>query len=318
MRALVWDGATPHVVDHAPEPQPLPGTSVVRVRLAGICSTDLEILAGYLAFRGILGHEFVGDVISGPSHLVGRRVVGEISFSCGRCATCASGRRRHCPFRSVMGISGADGSFAEFVRLPDENLHEVPDTLADTAAVFVEPTAAAFEASVQTRDRAGGRSLVLGAGKLGLLVAQVLANRGDRVTVLCRSPRGASIARELGLTTIDRAPTDAAADLVVDATGSTQGLEMALRAVRPLGAIVLKSTVAEAHRVDLAPAVIHEITIIGSRCGPFGPAIEALAEGNVRVDPLIDRVAPLAEGIAALAAAGRPAALKTLLAPGPN
>ncbi|HZR84853.1 MAG TPA: alcohol dehydrogenase catalytic domain-containing protein [Candidatus Binatia bacterium] len=317
MRAVTWDGARVRVVDDAVDPQPAPGEAVVRVRLAGICSTDLEILAGYLGFRGVPGHEFVGDVVTGPADLVGRRVVGEINFACRRCAACAAGRERHCPARSVLGIVGADGAFAERLRIPAANLHVVPEQWPDEHAVFVEPLAAATEASLQSAAFAGGRTLVVGAGKLGLLVAQVLAARGDRVAVVARRQRARSIAADLGL---DAAPEDVAPgtwDLVVDATGDRRGLEVAIRAVRPLGAIVLKSTVAEPYAIDLAPLVIGEITLVGSRCGPFPPALAALGEGRVRVAPLLEETFPLAEAPAAFRRAAEPGALKVLLDPSP-
>lgn len=315
MRALIWDGSRLRFVADAPDPGPVPGTVVVRVHLAGICSTDLQILRGYMGFRGIPGHEFVGDVISGPASLLGRRVVGEINFSCGRCPDCLAGRRRHCPTRSVMGILGADGAFAELVRLPIENVRSVPEAIPDHAAVFAEPLAAAIEACDQTTRYAGGRSLVIGAGKLGLLVAQALAARGDRVEVLCRNPSARAVTESLGLTGTSPPARPHGYDLVVDATGDVAGLELAIDAVRPLGAIVLKSTVAAHHDVDLAPLVINEVSLIGSRCGDFDAAIAMLAAERVRVLPLLQRIAPLEEGVEAIESAGRAGSLKVMLKP---
>ena len=315
MRALIWDGARLRFVTDAPEPAPLPGTAVVRVTLAGICSTDLQILRGYMGFRGILGHEFVGEVVSGPAALVGRRVVGEINFSCRRCPDCIAGRERHCPSRTVMGILGADGAFAELVRIPVENLHPVPASIPDTAAVFVEPLAAAVEACDQTTGFAGGRSLVVGAGKLGLLVAQALTARGDRVEVLCRNRSASAVTTSLGLTATESPVRPRAYDLVVDASGDSAGLARAVDAVRPLGAIVLKSTVAARHDVDLAPIVINEVTVIGSRCGRFDAALDMLAAERVSVLPLLERVFPLEGGEEALESAGRTGALKVVLQP---
>ncbi|MFM8411455.1 MAG: MDR/zinc-dependent alcohol dehydrogenase-like family protein [Alphaproteobacteria bacterium] len=313
MRALAWDGKRARVVADAPDPVASPGFAVVRVLRAGICSTDLEILQGYLGFRGIPGHEFVGRVEQGPADLLGARVVGEINFACGRCAACEAGRSRHCPSRSVLGIVGADGGFAERLRIPASNLHRVPDAIDDDTAVFVEPLAAAFRAAEQTSHLAGARSLVVGAGKLGLLVAQVLRARGDRVVVIARRAAAVELAARLGLDTAPALATGAAFDLVVDATGSTEGLSIALRAVRPLGTIVLKSTVASRHEVDLAPLVVDEVTVVGSRCGPFGPAIEGLATGAITVAPLVEATLPLVEAPEGLRRAALPGARKILL-----
>jgi len=316
VQALIWDGVRLRLVDDAPEPSVRDGTAIVRVRLAGICSTDLQILRGYMGFRGILGHEFVGDVVDGPDELVGRRVVGEINFACGRCPDCRSGRNRHCSTRTVMGILGADGAFAELLRIPIENVHLVPDEIDDVHASFVEPLAAALQAAEQTQRFAGGRSLVVGAGKLGLLVAQALAARGDQVTVVCRNPRVRSLAEALGLSTVEPELAPKRCEVVVDATGDVEGLELALSCVRPLGAVVLKSTVAERYAIDLAPLVINEVTLIGSRCGRFAPALEALKTDSIRIEPLLDDVRPLSEGLETIERAGRAGALKFLLKPG--
>jgi threonine dehydrogenase-like Zn-dependent dehydrogenase len=315
VQALIWDGARLHLADAAP-PAPVAGHAIVEVLLAGICSTDLQILRGYMGFRGVLGHEFVGRVIDGAAELAGRRVVGEINFSCRRCPDCLAGRGRHCPTRTVMGILGADGAFAELVRVPVENLHVVPDEIDDERAAFVEPVAAALQAAAQTERYAAGRSLVIGAGKLGLLVAQVLAARGDEVVVACRSERARSLVAGFGVTPVSAESPGIGYDLVVDATGDVQGLPRALSAVRPLGAIVLKSTVALQHQMHLAPLVINEVALIGSRCGSFAPALSALRSGEVDVRPLLQQVLPLSRGIEALESAGSPGALKILLKPG--
>lgn len=315
MRAAIWDGSRLRIAEDAPEPTCGDDDAVVQVRRAGICSTDLEILAGYLGFRGIPGHEFVGEVVRGPDRLLGKRVAGEINFACGRCPTCAAGRRRHCPTRRVLGIVGADGAFAERVRLPVENLHVVPEGLSDAVLVFVEPLAAAFQAAEQTRALAGGRSLVVGAGKLGLLVAQVLALRGDTVCVVARRASAIRVAAKLALEAVDPASTGTGWDLVVEATGSHEGLALATHSVRPLGMLVLKSTVAGRYDVDLAPLVINEITLVGSRCGSFAPALEALGRSEVSVEPLIDETFPLRETQAAFRRAAEPGALKILLDP---
>jgi threonine dehydrogenase-like Zn-dependent dehydrogenase len=313
LRALIWDGRRARVAEDAPEPRLQPGTALVRVRFAGVCSTDLNILHGYMGFRGVLGHEFVGEVADGPHELLGRRVVGEINFACGRCPTCSAGRTRHCPTRTVMGIVDADGALAELVRIPVENLHPVPDAIDDRHAAFVEPLAAALAASTASERYRGARALVLGAGKLGLLVAQALATRGDDVQVLCRNPRARAVCGELGLRSVDLGRAGRGYDLVVDATGDSAGLALAIEHVRPLGVVVLKSTVADRHELDHAPLVINEVSVIGSRCGDFPPALEALSTGRVRVEPLIEAVVPLSRGIEALERAGRPGALKILV-----
>lgn len=316
MRALVWDGARARVVEDAPDPHPSEGQAIVRVLRAGVCSTDLEIVSGYLGFQGIPGHEFVGRVESGPPDLVGARVVGEINLACGRCPVCDAGRSRHCASRTVLGILGADGAFAERLRLPVSNLHRVPDAIDDDTAIFVEPLAAAHRAAEQTAHLVGSNSLVIGAGKLGLLVAQVLRHRGDQVEVIARRPQAAQIASEIGVASSASLEKAGFWDLVVEATGSSAGLAIALRAVRPEGTIVLKSTVAGHHDLDLAPLVIDEVTVIGSRCGAFPPALRSLALGEIAVRPLIEATLPLSEAVDALRHAALPGARKILIDPG--
>jgi threonine dehydrogenase-like Zn-dependent dehydrogenase len=315
VRALAWDGAALRLEEREP-PRATPRRARVRVSLAGICSTDLQILRGYMAFTGVPGHEVVGVVEDGPRELLGRRVVAEINFACGACESCARGLARHCPTRDVMGILRADGAWAEELLVPPEACHVVPDGVPDEAAVFTEPLAAAFEVLEQVHVVPGARAVVLGDGKLGLLVAQVLRLAGASVECVGRHPRKLERLRPLGIAT--SAPSDAPrerVDLVVEATGSREGLERALALVRPRGTLVLKSTVADAHRLSLAPVVIDEVTIVGSRCGPFPPALRALADGRAAVTDLIERVYPLAEGPAAVAHAARAGTLKVLLRP---
>ena len=315
MRALAFDGQALSVVDR-PEPRPADGLAVVRVHLAGVCRTDLELIKGYMGFRGVLGHEFVGEVVDGPADWCGKRVVGEINFACGRCAACAGGLGRHCPTRRVLGILGADGAFAERVALPLVNLHTVPEGLADEEAVFVEPLAAAFEIVEQVRIEPGASAVVLGDGKLGLLAAQVLAAAGARVVAVGRHERKLALLRERG---IEAQLADAwdrrRADIVVEATGTAAGIAQAIAATRPRGTVVLKTTVAEVTEVNLAPLVIDEITVVGSRCGPFQPALRALAEGLVAVRPLVTAELPLSRGIEAFELASRPGSLKVLVRP---
>jgi threonine dehydrogenase-like Zn-dependent dehydrogenase len=311
VRALRWDGTRLTLAHDVHEPIPAAGEALVRVRLAGICRTDLEITRGYLAFRGTPGHEWVGEVVAAADATWrGARVVGEINLGCGTCPACASGLARHCPHRRVTGIVGADGALADCLVVPLANLHRVPDAVADRDAVFTEPLAAAFEILDQVPTIAGTRAVVLGDGKLGLLVAQVLTGAGAHVQLAGRHEPKLRRARTLGVETGDPEP---GADMVVDATGSPDGLVRALALVRPRGTIVLKTTVAAEHHLDLAPAVINEVSIVGSRCGRFAPALAALAAGRVAVAPLIDAVYPLDDALTAVAHAARPGTLKVLV-----
>lgn len=315
MRALVWDGTRAAVAER-PEPRAGAGLAVVRVTLAGVCNTDLELTRGYMAFRGVLGHEFVGVVHDGPPAWRGRRVVGEINFACGACPTCAAGLGRHCPARRVMGILDADGAFAEYVAVPVANLHAVPDGVADEAAAFCEPLAAAFEILEQVPAAARARCVVLGDGKLGLLAAQVLAAAGSPVLAVGRHDEKLAVLRRRGIATTrleawDRAPVD----LVVEATGSADGFALAVAATRPRGTLVLKSTVAHAAPLDLTPVVVNELTVVGSRCGPFAPALDALARGTVEVRSLVSARLPLGAGVEALRRAAQPGMLKVLVEP---
>jgi threonine dehydrogenase-like Zn-dependent dehydrogenase len=315
MRSLYFDGTRPVVCDRE-APALEPDTALLRVGLAGVCNTDLEIARGYMGFRGILGHEFTGRVIEGPEAWHGQRVVGEINFACGSCPSCLGGLARHCPTRQVMGILDADGSFAEYVRVPVANLHRVADTIADEVAVFTEPLAAAFEILEQLEVDDAQRCLVLGDGKLGLLVAQVLDGAGARVRVVGRHPSKLGLLERRGIETIlarDWQPADEGADLVVDASGSATSLDRAIAATRPRGTVVMKSTVAEFQAVDWAPVVINEIQLLGSRCGPFAPALRALEEGSIEVRDLISERVPLARADEALRRAAEPSALKVLI-----
>lgn len=313
MQALVFDGREARVVDR-PEPEVAPGMAIVAVRWAGVCRTDLELCRGYMDFRGVLGHEFVGEVIDGPGAWRGARVVGEINFACGRCDACARGLGRHCPHRSVMGIAGADGAIAERVAVPVANLHRVPEGVPDERAVFAEPLAAAFEIGEQVAIAPGARAIVLGDGKLGLLVAQVLHAAGARVTALGHHDAKLALLARRGIETA-RAESFAGppAPLVVEATGTVAGFRRAIELCQARGTLVLKSTVAAQEALDLAPIVIHEISVVGSRCGPFAPALAALAAERVDVDALVTDRLPLARAAEALARAGERGALKVLI-----
>jgi threonine dehydrogenase-like Zn-dependent dehydrogenase len=313
MRALVWDGSVARVVDRPP-PSPAPGFAVVRMRRAGICNTDLEIVRGYMGFRGVLGHELAGEVVEGPPAWMGRRVTAEINFACGACPLCARGLGRHCATRTVMGILGADGAFAELVAVPIANLHAVPDGVSDDAAAFVEPLAAAFEILEQVHVTAATECVVLGDGKLGLLAAQVLHQAGARVLAVGKHDDKLAILRRRGVETVALADwSRSPADLVVEATGSAKGFEAAVAATRPRGTLVLKSTVADGVSLNLAPLVIHEITVVGSRCGSFAPALRALASGSVDVGSLISARASLAGAAEGLRRAGEAGVLKVLI-----
>jgi len=314
MQALYWDGQQLRLRKSYPAPQASEHSAIVRVRLAGICSTDLQIFKGYMGFQGVPGHEFVGEVREGPANLIGKRVVGEINFACGACPLCLQGLKRHCPNRRVMGILNADGSFAEYLSVPIMNLHIVPEHVPDEEAVFTEPLAAALEILEQVHVQPTAEVVVLGDGKLGLLCAQVLQLTGARVTAVGKHPQKLKILHTVGVRTVfltDWRPTSA--DLVVEATGSTAGLALAMETVRPRGTLVLKSTVAASHRLSLAPLVIHEVTVVGSRCGRFPPALQALAQRRVTVAPLIDKTYPLHDGLEAAAHAAQPGVLKILL-----
>ncbi len=292
-----------------------PGEALVRVRLAGICGTDLELLRGYYPFRGIPGHEFVGEVVeTGQPGWVGRRVVGEINAVCGICASCRGGRRTHCERRTVLGIAGRDGVHAEFARLPLENLHLVPDGVSDDAAVFTEPLAAALEIQEQVHIQPGERLLLIGAGRLGQLVAQTLALTGCDLGVVARHPRQNELLAARGIPVIAQEQVQPRSwDVVVEATGSPAGFDLARQAVRPRGKLVLKSTYRGEMLVNWSPLVVDEITIIGSRCGPFAPALRLLEKKEVDPTVLIARRYPLASGLDAYTAAQGAGMLKVLL-----
>ncbi len=313
MRAIVLDQQQVTARDDYPLPTLADGEVLVRVLRAGICETDLQLIRGYMGFRGVLGHEFVGIAESGP--FAGRRVVGEINCSCWRCETCLAGRPTHCPHRSVIGILNHDGAFADFVAVPQRNLHVVPDSVATDLAVFTEPLAAAFQIPAQLPLRREDRVVVLGDGRLGNLCAQVLASLCDRVLVIGKHTAKLAILRKLGLETclLEDRPRERLADVVVDCTGSESGLPTALELVRPRGTVVLKTTVAGTQSMPWAPIVIDEVRIVGSRCGPFDRALAALERGEVQVQPLISDRFKLSNGLAALERAQSKDALKILL-----
>lgn len=310
---LTDDGLT--IQNDVPLPSLQNGEVLVRVVQAGICETDLQLVRGYMGFRGVLGHEFVGMAQSG--RYAGRRVVGEINCSCHACPTCHSGLPNHCPHRTVLGILGHDGAFAEFVAVPERNLHAVPDGVTDDQAVFVEPLAAAFQIPAQIPDLAGQRVVVLGDGRLGQLCARVLKQVGPRLLVVGKHQRKLSLLIDRGIETAlrtDVAP-DRHADVVVDCTGSPTGIQDAFAWLRPRGTLVLKTTVAGTPALSWAPIVIDELRVIGSRCGPFAPALKALAERTVDVESLIDARYRLADIAKAFEFVQQASALKVLVRP---
>jgi alcohol dehydrogenase len=317
MRALVCDGGLRYDPAYS-DPQPPADEALVRVRLAGVCATDRELLRGYMRFRGVLGHEFVGEVVQSPDPAwIGRRVVGDINAACYACPTCLAGRHTHCPNRTTLGIMGRDGAFADYLRLPLPNLHPVPDHVPDELAVFVEPLAAACEILAQVAIRPTDRVIVVGDGKLGLLVAAVLRLTGADLLLMGRHPDKLAIARSWGITTTLAGDVIGAAqaDVVVDCAGGPGGFALANRMLRPRGTLVLKSTYHGEVGLDMSALVVREITLVGSRCGPFAPALRLLASGLVDPRPLISACYSLAEGAAAFQAAGEPGVLKVLLKP---
>jgi threonine dehydrogenase-like Zn-dependent dehydrogenase len=322
MKALVFDsqpGGPPRLrlAQDRATPEPPQGEVRVRTILAGICNTDLEIVRGYAGFQGVLGHEFVGlvDQAQDPS-LVGRRVVGEISASCRVCPTCRAGRYTHCPTRTTLGIRNRDGVLADAFCLPVSNLHVVPDDLPDEVAVFTEPLAAACQVLEQIQVKPTDRVLVLGDGKLGLLVAQVVALTGCDLVAVGRHPEKLVILSSRGIATqLDGSTIEGGADLVIECTGQAEGFWRARELVRTRGTLVLKSTYHGLVQTDLSSLVVDEIRVVGSRCGPFAPAIRLLAQGLVDVLPLVEAEYPLDEAMAAFEHAQRRGALKVLVRP---
>ncbi|MCL4858185.1 MAG: alcohol dehydrogenase catalytic domain-containing protein [Caldilineaceae bacterium] len=326
MRALVLTDHGPLLDTDYPTPRPQAGEALIRVRLAGVCATDLHLAAGYKGgYRGVLGHEFVGEVTAAPDapQWVGRRVVGELNIGCGRCALCGRGLGKHCRQRQSLGIIGRDGAFADYLTLPITNLHSVPDALPDEQAVFVEPLAAALQILEQVHLSPASRVFVLGDGRLGQLVAQALATTGCDLAVIGRNPQKLQLLNKAGVTTthlstpalLDRLAA-MPADVVVEVTGSPAGFAQARRLVRPQGVLVLKSTFAGAlPDFDASSLVVDEVTVLGSRCGPFAPALRLLEAGRVQVTPLIQARFPLDDAVTALRHAGRKGVLKVLIRP---
>ena len=313
MRAIVLERDEVRVDPVRSDPGPAADEVLVRVTRAGVCETDLQLIKGYMGFRGVLGHEFVGVAESGP--LAGQRVVGEINCACWQCDTCRSGFPTHCPNRTVLGILNHDGAFADLIAVPQRNLHRVPDSVPDDIAVFTEPVAAAFQIPAQIAIAGTERIVILGDGRLGNLCGQVLASMADDVLVVGKHREKLALLEGLGLKTAllsDSLP-ERCVDIVVDCTGSESGLPTALKLVRPRGTIVLKTTVAGTQTLAWAPFVIDEVTLVGSRCGPFDRALDALEHGLVDVEPLITDRFNLSNGVMALQRAQQQGVLKVLL-----
>ncbi len=330
MRALVCRGTELTLEQSYPQPPRVEGEALIRVSLVGICNTDLEIVRGYMGFMGVLGHEFVGIVeeIYGErfraqnEHFLGKRVVGEINAACHRsdCWYCMHAMPTQCPNRTTLGILNRDGAFADYVLLPVENLHIVPENVSDEEAVFVEPLAANFEMLEQVHLKPTDRVVVLGDGKMGQLAAQVLALIGCEVTMIGKHVEKLALVERRGIATVlldDLARFTGSdsrhADVVVECSGSAQGLQMALRLLRARGTLILKSTVAASSTLHLAPIVIDEIRVQGSRCGPFPPALRALSQKMVDVLPLVSVRSTLDDCIEAFRQADQKGVLKVLM-----
>jgi 2-desacetyl-2-hydroxyethyl bacteriochlorophyllide A dehydrogenase len=316
MKALKFDGRLTFVQD-----SPVPvreGEALVQVICAGICNTDLEIVKGYAGYQGILGHEFVGRVVDSPdAGQVGKRVAGEINAGCGKCSLCSAGDARHCPARTVLGIKGRDGAFAEFLSLPADNLIEIPDSVSDEAAVFTEPLAAAFNILEQVDITRTSEVAVIGDGKLAQLIARVIIQSSGRLSAFGKHDEKLELMRNIGaqcfLVQDPESELKRAFDIVIEASGSASGMSLALNLVRPRGAIVLKSTHHNPTLIDMSQVVVNEIRIIGSRCGRFRPAIDLLARGGIDVRPLISAELPLEEGLLAFNKATAPETMKVIL-----
>ena len=316
MKATFFDGKEMNYQENYPNPNS--DEAIVKISLAGICGTDLEILDGYMDYQGIVGHEFVGVVVNSRNKdMIGKRVVGEINVGCGKCQSCKDGLERHCPNRTVLGILNRDGVFAEYLSLPEKNLHVLPDSVTDEQAVFVEPLAAAFEIAQQVDLKSNWKVAIVGDGRLAQLIANVLKLYCTNIVCYGRHQNKLDFLQKLGIATrigID-SEDDHTFDLVVEATGNNSGFVDSMKLVRPRGTVILKSTIASKENLDLTPAVVNEITLVGSRCGTFRPAIEALASKKISVDNLVDSTFPLEKFQEAIDYAKKPNTLKVFLKP---
>lgn len=314
MQALWLEDQQIKLRDDIPQPNK-PAEALIRIRKAGICSTDLELVKGYYPYTGIPGHEFVGEVMEAPDKTwIGRRVVGEINVVCGACEACCNGRSTHCENRTVLGIVNRGGVFAEYTSLPLENLQRVPDSVPDEAAVFTEPLAAALEIQQQIQVKPTDRALLIGAGRLGQLIAQTLALSGCDLRVVARHKHQRQLLNARGIRLIIEEEVQPRKwDIVVEATGSPDGFNLARRAIRPRGTILLKSTYKGDINVNFSSIVVDEITVLGSRCGPFGPALRLLENRVVDPTVLIAAQYKLSASLKAFEHAAQAGALKILL-----
>lgn len=314
MRALYYQNSQLYFTDGAPLPQPADDEVLLQIRRAGICNTDLEIARGYMGFSGIPGHEFVAEVVQGPSEWVGKRVVGKINVACRECETCRRGVPSQCPYRTTVGIFRHDGAFADYMALTVHNLHAVPENVSDDMAVFVEPLAAALQVTEAIHISPRDRVALIGAGKLGMLIAQVLKLTGADLAVAVRREKQAALLQKWDIPVIYPADLKpGSADVVVECTGDPKGFEAALNLVRPRGTLVLKSTFHGLTPADLTRVVVNEIRLVGSRCGPFEAALRLLAAGLVDVEALIEARYPFKEVLTAFNHAGQTGVLKVLL-----
>ncbi len=318
MKSLVFSSGHLNYSDRTPQPALVPGYALIKIIVAGICGTDLEIAKGYADFHGVLGHEFVGIVEDVADHSdslwVGKRVVGAINIGCMQCAVCLTYGAAHCPNRQVLGIRGKDGCFAEYITLPVRNLHAVPDCVSDNSAVFTEPLAAACRIREQLLINPAKHIAVVGCGRLGLLIGATLRITGSEVTMLARRSESLKLPEQWSLSTalVDDY-SENSFDLVVEATGNESGLSQSIKLVKPLGTLILKSTFQNPGTIDLTKLVVAEITVTGSRCGAFSPALRLLEQGLIDVESTIDKQFPLEEGFAAMQYAAKQGVRKVLL-----
>lgn len=316
MRAVILKGGK-ICIEEIPVPAPGEKEALIRIVKAGICNTDLELLEGYMDFQGVLGHEFIGQVVeSSEKAWVGKRVVGEINLSCGRCATCLEGDPKHCPSRTVLGIHRKNGVFAEYATLPLENLHALPGRVSDIEGVFIEPLAAAVTVLDQISIDPQDDVLVLGDGKLGLLVSQVVRFHSPNVFCVGRHPRKLALLQKKGIQTARNIHSFSRKfDVVIEATGVPEGIEDALCRIKPTGAIVAKSTFQGLAKIDYSALVVNEIRLIGSRCGSFAKALEFLEREPIRLEEMVDAEFPLEDARKAFDRAKDPETIKVLLSP---
>ena len=313
MRALVFDGQL-HLETALSVPKSKDGDTLLKIRRAGICNTDLELVAGMYGFSGILGHEFVADVTQGQPDLIGKRVVGEISVVCGRCDFCLRGIPSQCRNRTTIGIRRYPGAFADYLPLPQRNLHIVPEKISDDEAVFVEPLAAALQVTEAVHISPRDRVIVVGVGKLGMLVAQVLKLTGADVIGVVRREKQARLLDQWGIASAELSDLpEQSAQVVVDVTGLAQGFADALNLVESRGTIILKSTYNGFPQVDMTQVAVREIKVVGSRCGPFDAALRLLQRGLIDVTSLIEDRYAFDDAVEAMATAAQPGKLKVLL-----